>query len=258
MLSSLKAAAEAAGKPEWGHGGPTDAGSYNNWPEDTLFFRRENGGWSTEYGDFFLSWYSQMLLEHGDRILTGASSVFSSSPVEVSVKVAGIHWHYGTRSHAPELTAGYYNTRHRDGYLPIARLLVRHGAVLNFTCVEMRDHEQPQDAQCMPEALVRQVGAAGVGLAGENALPRYDGAAHDQVVATAAERADAMDRMVAFTYLRMGADLFHPDNWRRFAAFVRRMGGDGSTCREAAEREASGVAQATGSLVHEAAVALRS
>ncbi|RCV42618.1 hypothetical protein SETIT_9G229700v2 [Setaria italica] len=260
MLSSLKAAAEAAGKPEWGHGGPTDAGSYNNWPEDTIFFRRENGGWSTEYGDFFLSWYSQMLMEHGDRILTGASSVFSASPVEVSVKVAGIHWHYGTRSHAPELTAGYYNTRHHDGYLPVARLLARHGAVLNFTCVEMRDHEQPQDAQCMPEALVRQVGAAaraaGVGLAGENALPRYDGAAHDQVVSTAAERA-AEDRMVAFTYLRMGADLFHPDNWHRFAAFVRRMDGAGS-CREAAEREARSVAQATGSLVHEAAVALRS
>ncbi|KAF8672714.1 hypothetical protein HU200_049410 [Digitaria exilis] len=262
MLSSLKAAAEAAGKPEWGNGGPTDAGSYNNWPEDTIFFRRENGGWSSEYGAFFLSWYSQMLLDHGDRILTGATSVFSStaSPVEVSVKVAGIHWHYGTRSHAPELTAGYYNTRHHDGYLPIARLLARHGAVLNFTCVEMRDHEQPQEAQCMPEALVRQVGAAaraaGVGLAGENALPRYDATAHDQVVATAADRA-AEDRMVAFTYLRMGADLFQPDNWTRFAAFVRRMGGAGS-CREAAEREARGVAQATGSLVHEAAVALRS
>ncbi|RLN41021.1 beta-amylase 1, chloroplastic-like [Panicum miliaceum] len=260
MLSSLKAAAEAAGKPDWGHGGPTDAGSYNNWPEDTIFFRRENGGWSTEYGDFFLSWYSRMLLEHGDRVLTGATSVFSASSVEISVKVAGIHWHYGTRSHAPELTAGYYNTRHRDGYLPVARLLARHGAVLNFTCVEMRDHEQPREAQCMPEALVRQVGtaarAAGAGLAGENALPRYDGTAHDQVVATAAARA-AEDRMVAFTYLRMGADLFHPDNWHRFAAFVRRMSGAGS-CREAAEREARGVAQATGSLVREAAVALRS
>ena len=140
-------------------------------------------------------------------------------------------------------------------------LLARHGAVLNFTCVEMRDHEQPQEAQCMPEHLVRQVGAAaraaGVGLAGENALPRYDGTAHDQVVATAAERCAAEDRMVAFTYLRMGPDLFHPDNWQRFAAFVRRMNGAGS-CREAAEREAHGVAQATGSLVHEAAVALRS
>uniref|UniRef100_A0A0A9CEI5 Uncharacterized protein n=1 Tax=Arundo donax TaxID=35708 RepID=A0A0A9CEI5_ARUDO len=55
----------------------------------------------------------------------------------------------------------------------------------------------------------------------------------------------------------MGPDLFHPDNWHRFAAFVRRMSGAGF-CREAAEREAHGVAQATGSLVHEAAVALRS
>ncbi|WVZ59203.1 hypothetical protein U9M48_009389 [Paspalum notatum var. saurae] len=259
MLSSLKAAAEAAGKPEWGHGGPTDAGEYNNWPEDTLFFRGDNGGWSSDYGDFFLSWYSQMLLDHGDRVLSGATSVFAAAPVEVSVKVAGIHWHYGTRSHAPELTAGYYNTRHRDGYAPVARLLARHGAVLNFTCVEMRDGEQPAEARCMPEALVRQVGAAaraaGVGLAGENALPRYDGTAHDQVVATATA---AEDRMVAFTYLRMGPDLFHPDNWHRFAAFVRRMSGAGSPCREAAEREARGVAQATGSLVHEAAVALRS
>ena len=43
--------------------------------------------------------------------------MFSASPVEVSVKVAGIHWHYGTRSHAAELTAGYYNTRHHDGYV---------------------------------------------------------------------------------------------------------------------------------------------
>jgi beta-amylase len=261
MRSSLKAAAEARGKPEWGHGGPTDAGGYNNWPEDTVFFRGDCGGWSTEYGEFFLSWYSQMLLEHGERVLSGATSVFGDGAgAKISVKVAGIHWHYGTRSHAPELTAGYYNTRHRDGYLPIARMLARHGAVLNFTCVEMRDHEQPQEAQCMPEALVRQVAAAaraaGVGLAGENALPRYDGTAHDQVVAAAADRA-AEDRMVAFTYLRMGPDLFHPDNWRRFVAFVRRMSESGSP-REAAESAAHGVAQATGSLVHEAAVALRS
>ena len=40
-------------------------------------------------------------------------------------------------------------------------LLARHDAVLNFTSVEMRGHEQPQEAQCMPEALVWQVGTAG-------------------------------------------------------------------------------------------------
>lgn len=52
MLSSLKAAAETAGKPEWGSTGPTDAGHYNNWPEDTQFFRKENGGWTSPYGEF--------------------------------------------------------------------------------------------------------------------------------------------------------------------------------------------------------------
>jgi beta-amylase len=261
MVSSLKAAAESVGKPEWGNAGPGDSGSYKDWPEDTPFFRRE-GGWNTPYGEFFMSWYSQMLLEHGERILSAATGVFIGTPgVKISMKVAGIHWHYGTRSHAAELTAGYYNTRHHDGYVPIARMLGRHGAVLNFTCVEMRDHEQPQDAQCRPEALVQQVAAsareAGVGLAGENALPRYDDTAHDQVVATAAEKAEE-ERMVAFTYLRMGPDLFQPDNWRRFAAFVKRMSGSGARnmCREQVEREASGVAHATGPLVQEAAVAL--
>lgn len=229
MLSSLKVAAEAAGKPEWGHSGPTDAGSYNNWPEDVPFFRREGGGWNCPYGDFFLTWYSQMLLNHGELILSAATTIFSSTNTVISVKVAGIHWHYGTRSHAPELTAGYYNTRFNNGYLPIARMLARHGAIFNFTCVEMKDWQQPAEAMCRPEALVRQVAEAtreaGIGLAGENALPRYDEAAHEQILKTAL-RNDGDDerlKMVGFTYLRMGMDLFHPENWRKFATFVQRM-----------------------------------
>lgn len=257
MVSSLRAAAEAAGKPEWGNGGPTDAGSYNNWPEDTPFFRRD-GGWNGPYGEFFLNWYSEMLLDHGERVLSEASSVFADAGVKISVKVAGIHWHYGTRSHAPELTAGYYNTRFRDGYLPIARMLARHGAVFNFTCVEMRDGEQPGEAMCRPEALVKQVAAAareaGVGLAGENALPRYDDTAHDQIVGS------AVDRMCAFTYLRMSPDLFHPENWRKFVGFVKRMsqGKEERKCRELVEREAEKFVDATVLLVQEAAVALMS
>ncbi|XP_072957179.1 beta-amylase 1, chloroplastic [Typha angustifolia] len=261
MLSNLRAAAEAAGKLEWGHGGPTDAGSYNNWPEDTAFFRRE-GGWNGAYGEFFLSWYSQLLLDHGDRILSAASSIFSSpssvatGPVKISVKVAGIHWHYGTRSHAPELTAGYYNTRFRDGYLPIARMLARHGAVFNFTCIEMRDWEQPEDAQCRPEGLVRQVALAakeaGVELAGENALPRYDETAHNKIVGAASE-----EEMAAFTYLRMGPELFKPENWRGFVGFVRSMReAKADRCKEQVEREAERFVHATGPFVHEAAVAL--
>ncbi|KAM1301869.1 hypothetical protein ACFX2H_012851 [Malus domestica] len=264
MLSSLKAAAEAAGKPEWGSTGPTDAGHYNNWPEDTPFFRKEGGGWNTTYGEFFLGWYSQMLLDHGERILTSAKSIFEEAGVKISVKVAGIHWHYGTRSHAPELTAGYYNTRFRDGYIPIAQMLARHGAIFNFTCVEMRDHEQPQEAQCLPEKLVRQVAMAtqkvNVPLAGENALPRYDDYAHEQILEASSLNVEGNaqgNQMCAFTYLRMNPHLFQPDNWRRFVAFVKKMKEKGShKCREEVEREAEHFVHISTPLVQEAAVAL--
>ncbi|XP_049386958.1 beta-amylase 1, chloroplastic [Solanum stenotomum] len=265
MISSLQSAAEAFGKPEWGHTGPTDAGQYNNWPEDTNFFKKEGGGWDSQYGEFFLTWYSEMLLNHGERILQSAKAIFEDKGVKISVKIAGIHWHYGTRSHAPELTAGYYNTRNRDGYLPIAQMLARHGAVFNFTCVEMRDHEQPQDAQCAPEKLVRQVALATqeaqVPLAGENALPRYDDYAHEQILQASSLNINDQsgDReMCAFTYLRMNPDLFHPDNWRRFVAFVKKMkeGKDTNKCREQVEREAEHFVHITQPLVQEAAVAL--
>ncbi|CAL5184879.1 unnamed protein product [Lathyrus oleraceus] len=261
MLSSLKAAAEAANKRDWGSTGPTDAGQYNNWPEDTNFFRKEGGGWDSEYGEFFLTWYSQMLLDHGERILTSTKSVFDNTGVKISVKVAGIHWHYGTRSHAPELTAGYYNTRKRDGYLPIAQMLARHGAVFNFTCIEMRDHEQPQDALCAPEKLVNQVALATqkaqVHLAGENALPRYDEHAHEQILKASQLNVEGNSddtEMCAFTYLRMNQHLFQPDNWRKFVAFVKKMKEGKSTdkCWEQVEREAEHFVHVTQPLVQEA------
>uniref|UniRef100_A0A0D9XMK4 Beta-amylase n=1 Tax=Leersia perrieri TaxID=77586 RepID=A0A0D9XMK4_9ORYZ len=226
MRASLQAAALAAGHEEWGRdGGPHDAGQYKQFPEETGFFRRD-GTWNTDYGRFFLGWYSGMLLEHGDRVLAAAESVFRGTGAALSAKVAGIHWHYRTRSHAAELTAGYYNTRHRDGYAAIAAAVARRGAALNFTCMEMRDQQQPEHAGCSPELLVRQVRdaarSARATLAGENALERYDAAAFAQVVATAASA-----RLAAFTYLRMNKNLFDGDNWRQFVAFVRDMANGG-------------------------------
>ncbi|KAF2543284.1 hypothetical protein F2Q68_00030430 [Brassica cretica] len=180
MRSSLQAYAESVGKTNWGTSGPHDAGEYKNLPEDTDFFRRD-GTWNSEYGKFFMEWYSGKLLEHGDELLASAKGVFQGTGAKLSGKVAGIHWHYNTRSHAAELTAGYYNTRNHDGYLPIAKMFNKHGVVLNFTCMEMRDGEQPEHANCSPEGLVKQVQSAtrqaGTELAGENALERYDSSA---------------------------------------------------------------------------------
>ncbi|XP_061343944.1 beta-amylase 3, chloroplastic-like [Gastrolobium bilobum] len=224
MRASLEASAEAIGKRDWGRSGPHDSGQYNQFPEDTGFFKRE-GTWNSEYGQFFLDWYSTKLLEHGERILVSAKGIFQTSGVKLSAKVAGIHWHYKARSHAAELTAGYYNTRFRDGYLPIAQMMAKHGVVFNFTCMEMKDREQPEHANCSPEGLVHQVkiatNTAGAELAGENALERYDSDAYAQVLTTS--RSQSGCGLTAFTYLRMNKRLFEGDNWRHLVEFVKSM-----------------------------------
>ncbi|MQI72112.1 glycosyl hydrolase family protein, partial [Escherichia coli] len=102
----------------------------------------------TEKGKFFLTWYSTTLIKHGDQILDEANKAFQGCKVKLAIKVSGIHWWYNVSSHAAELTAGYYNIFGRDGYRPIARMLTRHdNAILNFTCLEMRDSEQSSDAK---------------------------------------------------------------------------------------------------------------
>ncbi|WCJ20751.1 chloroplast beta-amylase [Euphorbia peplus] len=232
MIASLKASAEAISKKDWGLGGPHDAGQYKQFPEETEFFRRD-GTWKTEYGQFFLEWYSRMLLDHGDRILGAAQRIFQGTGAKLSGKVAGIHWHYRTRSHAAELTAGYYNTRHHDGYLPVARIFGKHGVVFNFTCMEMRDREQPESANCSPEGLVDQVkratNATGIELAGENALERYDAGAYAQVLATS--KSESGNRLTAFTFLRMNKRVFEGDNWRNLVEFVESMSEHGQNKR---------------------------
>ena len=69
----------------------------------------------------------------------------------LGAKLAGVHWWFKSRAHAAELTAGYYNTRERNGYAPVMQLLARHNARVSFTCVEMRDCEHPPDARCSPQ-----------------------------------------------------------------------------------------------------------
>eukprot|EP01018_Ginkgo_biloba_P007966 Gb_22611 [translate_table: standard] len=232
MLASLKACADNVGNVEWGVTGPHDAGHYKMWPEETGFFSKE-GSWNTPYGQFFLEWYSGMLLMHGERIATAAETIFHGTGAKLSGKVAGIHWHYCTRSHSAELTAGYYNTRTRDGYLPLAHMFGRHGVTLNFTCFEMIDVEQQPHAKCSPEGLLRQIvfaaRKASIPLAGENALPRFDDIAHKQIIKSSkllpddSSSEEVFEPMCSFTFLRMSEQLFHSENWHRFVQFVRQM-----------------------------------
>ena len=84
-----------------------------------------------------------------------------------------MHWWFKSRAHAAELTAGYYNTRERDGYAEVMRVLKRRDTRLSFTCVEMRDCEHPPEGRCSPEGQLwgTAVGLLSVGAPQRQCIP---------------------------------------------------------------------------------------
>lgn len=47
--------------------------------QDTGFFRGWGGAWDSSYGRFFMKWYSDQLLLHGERLCKIAASIFNTS-----------------------------------------------------------------------------------------------------------------------------------------------------------------------------------
>eukprot|EP01129_Flabellula_baltica_P012865 TRINITY_DN5884_c0_g1_i1.p1 TRINITY_DN5884_c0_g1~~TRINITY_DN5884_c0_g1_i1.p1 ORF type:complete len:441 (-),score=67.11 TRINITY_DN5884_c0_g1_i1:21-1343(-) len=219
ILRDLAISAQLAGHSNWGYGGPGNAGNYNNWPDQTGFFNPNCNceNFASDYGQFFLNWYTQRLIEHGDRILFEASRIFSGK-VGIAAKISGIHWQFNTPSHAAEQTAGYKNDK-GTAYQPFANMFKKHGATMIFTCLEMSNNEQ-NNCNCNPVGLVGQTMEAaknaGIPYSGENALPRYDQTAYNQIL----WEAKRVRPLHAFTYLRLGDTLFQNDNWNRFKGFV--------------------------------------
>lgn len=174
------------------------------------------------------------------RLLFSCCAENSSTPPSPH----SLRW-YNSRSHAAELTAGYFNTRagdrspERNGYAPIVALCAQHGVSLNFTCVEMRDIEHPWVARCGPEGLLKQIRATSheynVPVIGENALCRFDGEAYNRIISNSVGDGywDAQNRFVVkeggmpplagFTFLRMSPALFDEHNFPSFVNFVRRI-----------------------------------
>ncbi|KAG6748104.1 hypothetical protein POTOM_048005 [Populus tomentosa] len=227
LMNSLSKAAEVRGHLFWGRG-PENAGSYNSAPHEIGFFR-DGGDYDSYYGRFFLNWYSQVLIDHGDRVLALANLAFEGTGI--SVKLSGIHWWYKTASHAAELTAGFYNSSNRDGYATIAAMLRKHGVALNFTCFEMRTVDQYEgfpEALADPEGLVWQVLNAAwdacIPLASENALPCYDREGYNKILENAKPLHNPDGRHLSvFTYLRLGPVLMERHNFQEFERFVKRM-----------------------------------
>lgn len=230
MLKSLRKAAEERGHTIWARG-PDNVGAYNSQPHETGFFC-DGGDYDGFYGRFFLNWYSQGLVDHGNRVLSMAKLAFEGS--RIAAKVSGIYWWYKTASHAAELTAGYYNPCNRDGYAAITAMLKRNGVNLNIACVDLHtfnQHESFPEPFADPERLVWQVLNAGwdVGLpvVSENALPCLNRVSYNKVLDNTKPINDPDGRhFSSFTYLRLSPLLMERPNFIEFERFVKRMHGE--------------------------------
>ncbi|KAI4338502.1 hypothetical protein MLD38_023552 [Melastoma candidum] len=208
MLKLLNEAAEACGNPFWGLGGPHDASGYDKSPISNSFFRDNGGSWESPYGEFFLSWYSNQLIRHGDRLLSLASSIFGDSGVAVSGKVPLAYSWNIINSHPSELTAGYYSTVKRDGYEEMAKMFAKNSCTVMLPGMDIRNDNA--------RLLLGQIKAAcrkhRVGVLGENSSVEGD---IEQVKDVCA--AGDID---SFFYQRMGAHFFSPEHFPAFTAFV--------------------------------------
>ncbi|CAN1334105.1 Inactive beta-amylase 4, chloroplastic [Linum perenne] len=229
-MEDLRMAACQVGKPEWGDRGPQNAGCYNSLPQGVPFFEDGKESFLSDYGRFFLEWYSSKLICHADAILAKAANALQKyqQNIETSIllvaKIGGIYWWYQTISHPAELTAGYYNTALRDGYDPLASMLSRHGAALHIPCLEMMDSETPPPYLCSPEGFLQQICKTSnkrLHLIGRNANERLDKTGFRQILANCNHpQAEAVR---SFTYFRMNEKIFSAENWNNFVPFVRKM-----------------------------------
>jgi hypothetical protein len=73
--------------------GPDNAGYYNSRPHETGFFC-DGGDYDSYYGRFFLNWYSGVLMDHVDQVLSLATLAFDGAEIVVKVCNAGLYRYY--------------------------------------------------------------------------------------------------------------------------------------------------------------------
>ncbi|XP_076893269.1 beta-amylase 2, chloroplastic-like [Bidens hawaiensis] len=111
---------------------PETGSSYNSSLEQPGFFT-DDTKFDSFKSRFFLRWYSQLLIKHGQDVLSAARKAFNRRTT-VNVKLSGTHWWYNhqSKSHAAELTSGIFTSMHHDGYGPVLKMLQSNGVGLNL------------------------------------------------------------------------------------------------------------------------------
>lgn len=250
MLSALKHYAESSGNPLWGLGGPHDAPAYDQQPHSTPFFS-EGGSWESQYGDFFLTWYSSLLTSHADRVLSVASSAFSGSGVSISGKLPLLHQWNKLRSQPSELTAGFYSSNGHDRYEAIAEVFAKNSCRMIVPGMDLSDEHQSPASLSSPEFLLGSIKASckrqGVVVSGQNLSASVPGG-FERIVENLKDESVGID---LFTYQRMGALFFSPEHFHAFTVFVRNMNQvELSSYDQAVEAEAQTVSIGSGAGAH--------
>ncbi|KAM0841032.1 hypothetical protein ACQ4PT_059282 [Festuca glaucescens] len=229
MQKNLRQAAFTRGHLFWARG-PDNAGYYNSRSHETGFFC-DGGDYDSYYGRFFLNWYSGILIDHVDQVLSLATLAFDGAVI--MVKIPSMYWWYRTASHAAELTAGYYNPTNRDGYSPVFKMLKKHSVILKVVCYgpEYKVQEN-NEAFADPEGLTWQVMNAawdhGLSISVESALPCLDNEMYPLILDTAKPRNDPDRHHVSFFAYRQQNPFLLQGNvcFSELETFVKCMHGE--------------------------------
>ncbi|XP_073139020.1 beta-amylase 8 isoform X2 [Henckelia pumila] len=227
-LQDLGKAAKLRGHAVWARG-PEDAGYYNSKPQETGFFG-ENGDYDSYYGRFFLQWYSLVLLDHADNVLSLARLAFEE--IQIVVKIPAVFWWYKTTSHAAELTAGYYNCANRDGYSRVFDMLKKHAVTMNFvvsgalaSCNEI--DEASSDHEGLSWQILNSAWDQGLSVAGQNAQPCYDKEGFTRLLETAKPRNHPDGRHFSFFAFQQHSPLFQRTTcFTQIESFIEGMHGE--------------------------------
>lgn len=191
--------------------------------EGADLLKSDIGSWDIEYRKFFLDWYYGKLLFHGERISTEAKTIFRGIEVQMSAKVATVH--YDAESPV-ELTPDDHYTFTTVNFLQIARMLARYGFGLCCTWLEMLDPERKQVS--VVEGFLRQLVSAArlcnVPLEGQSTITNFQDRSFEQVLRMSKYCADGLEKhSFSFNFVRMDKNMFEHRNWVRFTRFVRQM-----------------------------------
>ncbi|KAG2310664.1 hypothetical protein Bca52824_022221 [Brassica carinata] len=221
MMEDLMAVASQEGKPQWGSRDPPSVGCYNSFPSGVSFFEEGHDSFLSDYGRFFLEWYSGKLICHADAILAKAADVLRRRQEEEKSSVMLVAKLVGS-------IGGYYNTALRDGYDPVASVLSRHGAALHIPCLDMADCETPEKYLCSPEGLLRQIHDVSkkrtIQVTGRNTSERFDQMGLRQIRENCVQPNGETVR--SFTFFRLNEKIFRVENWNNFVPFIRQMSAD--------------------------------